>query len=76
MKIKEAIINAITGEEVITERTLTAEEEKEILDYRAKSAQQTAELQAKAEAKAVAQAKLAALGLTVEDLTALGLGSN
>ena len=28
---------------------------------------------AKAEAKAAAQAKLAALGLTVEDLTALGL---
>jgi hypothetical protein len=29
--------------------------------------------EAKAEAKAAAQAKLAALGLTVEDLTALGL---
>jgi hypothetical protein len=32
-----------------------------------------AEAQAKAEAKEAAQAKLAALGLTVEDLTALGL---
>jgi hypothetical protein len=32
-----------------------------------------AEIQAKAEAKAAAQAKLAALGLTVEDLQALGL---
>jgi hypothetical protein len=32
-----------------------------------------AEAEAKAEAKAAAQAKLAALGLTVEDLTALGL---
>jgi hypothetical protein len=32
-----------------------------------------AEAQAKAQAKAEAQAKLAALGLTVEDLTALGL---
>lgn len=31
------------------------------------------EKQAKAEAKATAQAKLAALGLTVEDLKALGL---
>lgn len=30
------------------------------------------EAQARAEAKAAAQAKLAALGLTVEDLTALG----
>jgi len=34
------------------------------------------EAEAKAEAKAVAKAKLTALGLTVEDLTALGLGSN
>ena len=32
-----------------------------------------AEIQAKATAKTTAQAKLAALGLTVEDLTALGL---
>jgi len=32
-----------------------------------------AEAEAKAEAKASAQAKLAALGLTVEDLQALGL---
>ena len=32
-----------------------------------------AEAEAKAAAKAAAQAKLAALGLTVEDLTALGL---
>jgi hypothetical protein len=32
-----------------------------------------AEAEAKAEAKATAQAKLAALGLTVEDLQALGL---
>jgi len=34
---------------------------------------QQAEAQAKAEAKAAAQAKLAALGLTIDDLTALGL---
>ena len=36
-------------------------------------ADQVAETEAKAAAKAAAQAKLAALGLTVEDLTALGL---
>jgi hypothetical protein len=36
-------------------------------------AAQAAEAEAKAQAKAAAQAKLAALGLTVEDLTALGL---
>ena len=34
---------------------------------------QTAEVESKAAAKTAAQAKLAALGLTVEDLTALGL---
>jgi hypothetical protein len=34
---------------------------------------QKAEAEAKAEAKETAQAKLAALGLTVEDLQALGL---
>ena len=37
------------------------------------NAAQKAEAEAKATAKASAQAKLAALGLTVEDLTALGL---
>jgi hypothetical protein len=36
-------------------------------------AAQESEANAKAEAKAAAQSKLAALGLTVEDLTALGL---
>ena len=36
-------------------------------------AAEIAEAEAKAEAKATAQAKLAALGLTVEDLKALGL---
>jgi hypothetical protein len=35
--------------------------------------EQASQAQAKAEAKAIAQAKLAALGLTVEDLQALGL---
>ena len=35
-----------------------------------------AEVQAKADSRAAAQAKLAALGLTVEDLQALGLGGN
>lgn len=42
---------------------------KDIAEAEAKAA----EAQAKIEAKATAQAKLAALGLTVEDLTALGL---
>jgi len=41
-----------------------------LIAYKAAEAKET---KAKAEAKATAQAKLAALGLTVEDLTALGL---
>jgi len=55
----------------------TGQELQDILDYRAKKKllkeALEAEAEAKAEAKAAAQAKLAALGLTVEDLQALGL---
>ena len=47
-----------------------AEIEQGLKDYEA--AEKT-KLKSKSEAKAAAQAKLAALGLTVEDLTALGL---
>jgi hypothetical protein len=72
-KITESF--ADTGE--VIERLATADEiiifkarEKKFADLdKAKLAQ----AEAKAEAKATAQAKLAALGLTVEDLTALGL---
>ena len=49
----------------------------EILDFQAKCKAEAdareAEAQVKAAAKATAQSKLAALGLTVEDLQALGL---
>ena len=57
----------------VIERELTAEElaQKAIDD--AQSAARLAEIEAKEQAKAAAQAKLEALGLTVEDLTALGL---
>jgi hypothetical protein len=50
--------------------------EEEYAKYKAEQEAETlkqAEADAKAEAKATAQAKLAALGLTVEDLQALGL---
>jgi hypothetical protein len=46
-----------------------------LIDYEAAKAKEAAELAA-AEAKTAAQAKLAALGLTTDDLKALGLGSN
>ena len=63
--------NVETGE--VIERELTAEElaQKAIDD--AQAAARLAEIEAKEQAKAAAQAKLEALGLTVEDLTALGL---
>lgn len=60
--------NCKTGE--ITLRELTA---KEIADREKIAAKEQTEKATQAAAKAAAQAKLAALGLTVEDLTALGL---
>ena len=65
------IVNAETGE--VIERELNAKELKQQkIEETAEAVRQT-EIQAKAEAKAAAKEKLAALGLTVEDLTALGL---
>jgi hypothetical protein len=69
------IINCQTGEVTIRELT-DAEKEQELIDdaeTKLEISKRQAEAEAKAEAKAAAQAKLAALGLTVEDLQALGL---
>ena len=56
------------------DETQTEPTKKEIeTGWLAYQAAEIAEAEAKAAAKAAAQAKLAALGLTVEDLTALGL---
>ena len=65
------IVNTITGEETITE--LSKAEIKVIEANIAQSKIDAVKAEAKAAAKAAAQAKLAALGLTVEDLQALGL---
>ena len=54
-------------------REATAEETAQIDARQAEAEARQAEAQAKATAKESAQAKLAALGLTVEDLQALGL---
>ena len=67
------VVDCSTGES--TEVELTAEEVAE-LEARAAEAEAErlaaeAEAQAKAEAKANAEAKLAALGLTAEEITAL-----
>jgi hypothetical protein len=73
MKIIEKEFNALTGEETITERDETVAETQARLEHDAKVAQQQAEAEAKAQAKAAAEGKLAALGLTTDDLRALGL---
>ena len=73
MKIIEIEFNVQTGEETITEREETAQEKAEREAFVAKLAAQQAEAEAKAQAKAAAEGKLAALGLTTDDLRALGL---
>ena len=67
----KTIINAQTGE--ITYEDFTDEELAKRKKDHENFVASMVEAEAKAEAKAAAQAKLAALGLTVEDLTALGL---
>ena len=73
MKIIERTFDATTGETNDIEREMTAKEIKSYQDAQA-AAEANATKQAEAEAaKAAAQAKLAALGLTTDDLKALGL---
>lgn len=65
------IVNTTTGEEI--EREMTDDE---FLAYQAEKAKDALKAQALAEAeaaKSAAEAKLAALGLTADDLKALGL---
>jgi hypothetical protein len=73
MKIIEKEFNAITGEETITEREETDAETKARLERAKAIADAQAEAEAKAAVRLAAEQKLAALGLTKEDLTALGL---
>jgi hypothetical protein len=74
MKIIEKEFNAITGEETITEREETAAETKARLNRAKEIAEAQAQAEAEAQAKrAAAEAKLAALGLTTDDLKALGI---
>ena len=57
----------------IIEREMTAAEYKEYENSTSYYAVKQAEAEAKAQAKATAEGKLAALGLTTDDLRALGL---
>jgi hypothetical protein len=67
------VVNCSTG--VTTQVELTAEEiaqrEVDAVAYAEQEAAEEAAAQAKAEAKASAEAKLAALGLTAEEIAAL-----
>jgi hypothetical protein len=65
------IVNAETGEEII--RDANAQELAQMKIDVANSKAEKAEAEAKAQAKATAEGKLAALGLTTDDLRALGL---
>ena len=64
MKIIEKLVDAVTGEETITEREETSEEKKEREKYLKIVAAREAELKAKTEAR---QAILDRLGLTEEE---------
>jgi len=66
------IIHNIETNEII-ERDMTNDELAQYQKDQAEALELKAEAEAKAQAKAAAEAKLAALGLTAEDLKALGL---
>jgi DNA-binding NarL/FixJ family response regulator len=68
-KLKEVVFNAATGE--VTERSLTAKEIAEREVMQAESEARQAEAEAKATARESALAKLAALGLTADEVAAL-----
>ena len=73
MKITEKTFDASTGEETITERDETATETAERLALVKKIADDLAAKEKADAAREVAETKLAALGLTADDLKALGL---
>ena len=73
MIIIEKEYNVQTGEETIFEREETSAEMKLRLKYEAEFEKEAAERAAKETAKVAAEAKLKVLGLTTDDLRALGL---
>jgi hypothetical protein len=76
MKIIEKEFNAITKEETITERDATTDEILAMQKAETDAAEYLVKKENADKAKAIAEAKLAALGLTTDDLKALGLGGN
>jgi hypothetical protein len=72
--MKKLVHNVETGE--VSEVELTAEEVAQVELDREIARQEAEALVIKEAAKASAETKLAALGLTTDDLKALGLGGN
>lgn len=68
-ELTQLILDASTGE--VIERPMTEEEIADFNSFKAEQEALLAEQQAKADAKASARAKLAALGLTEEEIAAL-----
>jgi hypothetical protein len=68
-KLRTLEVNALTGQ--VIERDLTEEELQELEILSAKQGEILAEAEAKAQARTSALAKLAALGLTEEEIAAL-----
>jgi hypothetical protein len=73
MKIIEKEFNALTETETITERDATSDEIAAIKKAETELAEYLVKKENADKAKAIAEAKLAALGLTADDLKALGL---
>jgi hypothetical protein len=73
MKTKERIFDSTTGETVDIERDMTADEIAEFEANKAKAIAKKDELALAEVKREAAEAKLAAFGLTAEDLKALGL---
>jgi hypothetical protein len=73
MKITEKEFNALTNEETIIERDATADEVLAMQKAETDAAEYLVKKENADKAKAIAEAKLAALGLTADDLKALGL---
>ena len=67
--LKAVVVDAMTGQ--VIEREFTANEILEIEKIAEAQAEQDAQLQAKADARESALAKLAALGLTQDEINAL-----
>jgi hypothetical protein len=72
------IYNHELGENIVKEMTEQeqAARDKEVADWLEAEAIKESKLKQAEAAKAAAEAKLAALGLTTDDLKALGLGGN